>query len=80
MYLEGIFTSESFENVFSIPSVVLTRDEKVLLLENNTIKGKSVELVEFLQDSILVRGLSDHDLLIANQFNVPVEGMKISVN
>lgn len=80
MYLEGVFTCESFENVFSIPSAVLTRDKKVLLLENNVIKGKSVELIEFMQDSILVRGLSNNDLLITNQFNVPVEGMKISVN
>ena len=80
MYLEGFFVSESFENVFSIPSVMLTRDEKVLLLDNNVIRGKAVELVEFMQDSILVRGLSSNDLLITNQFNVPVEGMKISLN
>ncbi|MEM6642395.1 MAG: HlyD family efflux transporter periplasmic adaptor subunit [Bacteroidota bacterium] len=80
MYLEGFFKSESFENVFSIPSAMLTRDEKVLLLDNNVIRGKAVELVEFMQDSILVRGLSNDDLLIANQFNIPVEGMKISSN
>ncbi|MEM9895000.1 MAG: HlyD family efflux transporter periplasmic adaptor subunit [Bacteroidota bacterium] len=80
MYLEGFFMSESFENVFSIPSAMLTRDEKVLLLDNNVIRGKAVELVEFMQDSILVRGLSSDDLLIANQFNIPVEGMKISLN
>ncbi|MEL7001387.1 MAG: efflux RND transporter periplasmic adaptor subunit [Bacteroidota bacterium] len=79
MYLEGSFTRDFFTNVFSIPSALLTRDEKVLLLEDNTIKGKAVELVEFMQDSILVRGLNNNDLLIANQFNVPVEGLKLSM-
>ena len=79
MYLEGSFTGKSYSNVFTIPSKVLTRDDKVLLLENNTIIGKEVELVEFMQDSILVKGLSNDDLLVANQFDVPVEGLKLSL-
>ncbi|MEM7108805.1 MAG: HlyD family efflux transporter periplasmic adaptor subunit [Bacteroidota bacterium] len=79
MYLEGYFTSTAYESVFSIPANMLTRDEKVLLLEDNTIRAKAVELVEFTQDSILVRGLSDGDQLIINRFNVPVEGMKLSL-
>ncbi|MEM8895803.1 MAG: HlyD family efflux transporter periplasmic adaptor subunit [Bacteroidota bacterium] len=78
MYLEGAYTGESLERVFAIPSSVLTRDEKVLLLEENTITGKEVELVEFMQDTILVRGLEDNAVIITNQFNVPVEGLKIS--
>ncbi len=78
MYLEGFFNAESYTDVFSIPNSILTRDNKVLLLKENTIVSKGVELIEFMQDSILVRGLSSKDLLIANQFDVPVEGLKIS--
>ena len=79
MYLEGNFKGDSFEDVVSIPSTALTRDNKVLLLENNSILGKEVELVEVMQDSVLVRGLVDKDVLISNQFNVPVEGLKLSM-
>ncbi|MEM1136163.1 MAG: HlyD family efflux transporter periplasmic adaptor subunit, partial [Bacteroidota bacterium] len=79
MYLEGSFTGASYANVFAIPTSVLTRDDKVLLLENNTITGKEVELVDFIQDSILVRGLSNKDILITNQFDVPVEGLKLTM-
>ena len=79
LYLEGSFISSKLKSVFTIPTAILTRDEKVLLLEDNTIKGKPVELIEFTQDSIMVRGLSNNDLLIVNKFNIPVEGMKLSM-
>jgi len=79
MYLEGNYKGDSFEDVASIPSTALTRDNKVLLLENNSILGKEVELVEVMQDSVLVRGLTDKDVLISNQFNVPVEGLKLAM-
>ncbi len=79
MYLEGSFEGEVYRDVVTIPSSVLTRDTKVLLLEDNVIKGKEVELVEFMQDSILVRGLSNKDVVIANRFNVPVEGLKLAL-
>lgn len=79
MYLEGSFEGEVYHDVVAIPSSVLTRDTKVLLLEDNVIKGKPVELVEFMLDSILVRGLNNEDVVIANQFNVPVEGLKLTL-
>ena len=79
MYLEGSFAAASYTDVFAIPKKTLTRDNKVLLLENNTIKGKEVTLVGVMQDSLLVKGLSANDQLIVNEFNVPVEGMKLSM-
>ena len=79
MYLEGTFTGKAYSDVFTIPSEVLTRDDKVLLLSENTILSKSIQPVEFLQDSIIVRGLSDQDMVIANQFEVPVEGLKLTL-
>lgn len=79
MYLEGKFSGEAYADVFTIPSSILTRDNKVLLLAENTILSKTINPVEFLQDSIIVRGLSDRDILIANQFDVPVEGLKLSL-
>ena len=79
MYLEGSLSGTPYADVFAIPVSALTRDDKVLLLSENVITGKKVELVDFMRDSILVRGLSDNDVLITNQFEVPVEGLKLSL-
>lgn len=79
MYLEGNYSGRSYTRVFTAPSGVLTRDDKVLLLQGNTITGKAVELVATLGDSVIISGLADQDLLIANQFDVPVEGMKLTL-
>ncbi|MBV6645074.1 MAG: HlyD family efflux transporter periplasmic adaptor subunit, partial [Cyclobacteriaceae bacterium] len=79
MYLEGSVDGVAHKGVFAIPASVLTRDEKVLLLQDNTIGSKQVELVEMMEDSILVKGLTNDDLLVINSFEVPVEGLKLSL-
>ena len=79
MYLEGEFSSKTYEDVFVIPSEVLSRNEKVLLLKNNTILGKPIEPVEYLQDSIIIKGLADGDQLITNEFQIPVKGKRVTL-
>jgi len=77
MYLEGKIGSSSSEEVALIPSVALGRDERVLVFENNVITRKAVEPIDFLTDSVIVKGLSNNDLLILNQFDFPAEGVKV---
>ncbi|MEM6261131.1 MAG: HlyD family efflux transporter periplasmic adaptor subunit [Bacteroidota bacterium] len=78
LYLEGKFEGAAYEKVFTIDAGLLSRDGKVYVLDNNTIIGKKVETVEVLPDSVIVKGLSDKDMVIGQQFEVPVEGKKIS--
>ena len=78
LYLEGKYAAQTFESVFTIPADMLTRDGKVLVLREGTIFGKPVSPVAFIQDSIVVRGLANKDIVVANQFEVPVEGLKLS--
>jgi len=78
MYLEGMIQATSSEAVATIPNGAFGRDESVLVLQNGIISRKSVEPVEFLEDSLVVRGLGDQDLVIINQFDIPVEGVKVA--
>ncbi|MEM6804608.1 MAG: efflux RND transporter periplasmic adaptor subunit, partial [Bacteroidota bacterium] len=78
MYLEGNFQTKEYENVSTISSAILGRDNKVYILNDKTIMSKEVEPLEFLSDSIVVRGLSNSDLLINRQIEIPIEGKKIS--
>ncbi|WKN45634.1 efflux RND transporter periplasmic adaptor subunit [Tunicatimonas pelagia] len=77
MYLEGTFATRSYEDVFVIPQAALSRDESVLILEENVIVRKAITPVEYLRDSIIVQGLTESDQLILNQFGTPVEGKKV---
>ncbi|MEM6843889.1 MAG: HlyD family efflux transporter periplasmic adaptor subunit [Bacteroidota bacterium] len=79
MYLEGEFAARRYQNVFVIPQTALSRDESVLLLEENVIIRKPITPVEYLRDSIIVRGLAEGDQLIINQLGTPVEGKKVSM-
>ena len=77
MYLEGEFTTRNYEDVFVIPQIALSRDESVLVLEENVIVRKPITPLEYLRDSIIVDGLTENDQLIINQFSTPVEGKKV---
>jgi len=79
MYLEGKIASSSLGQVSLIPTTALSRDESVLLLQNNVITRKTVQPVEFLTDSVVIKGLNNNDLVILNQFELPVEGSKIEL-
>ncbi len=78
LYLEGTLNTQTYEGVFCIPSKLLSRNNQVNTLQKDVIRTKSVKPVAFLRDSILVKGLMDGDKLIANQFQGPVEGKKIT--
>lgn len=77
MYLRGTYFSDSFEDVFVIPSLALGRDQTVLLLKGDLIISKPIEVIQILQDSTLVTGLSAKDQLILTQFAEPVAGKKV---
>lgn len=79
MYLEGSYNTQNFNDVFVIHSSVLGRDESVLILERDLIVRKPVQPIEYVQDSVLVKGLANQDQLILNQFSEPVEGQKVSL-
>jgi len=79
MYLEGALSTKDFKDVFVIHHSALGRDQSVLVLNQDLIVRKAVEPVEFVQDSVLVRGLANQDQLILNQFSEPVEGQKVAL-
>ncbi|MHA7128618.1 efflux RND transporter periplasmic adaptor subunit [Algoriphagus namhaensis] len=79
MYLQGTYASASFLDVYVLPSAALGRDQAVLLLDSDVIVSKPVETVEIFQDSTLVRGLNENDLVILNQFVQPMAGKKVAL-
>lgn len=79
MYLQGHFMSDSYADVFVIPSAALGRDQGVLVLDNDLIVSKSVETIQVFQDSTLVTGLSNNDRVILTQFEQPMAGKKVAL-
>ncbi|MFN3997344.1 efflux RND transporter periplasmic adaptor subunit [Algoriphagus sp.] len=79
MYLRGQFSSANYEDVFVIPNVALDRDRSVLVLNENLIVSKVVEMVQVFQDSTLVRGLAENDQVILTQFVQPMVGKKVAL-
>ncbi len=74
MYLEGDIKTTTLENVAIIPSSAISRDNTVMVLENNTIKAKTIVPIEYMAQQVAIGGLNVGDQLILNQFNVPMEG------
>ncbi|MEM8527130.1 MAG: HlyD family efflux transporter periplasmic adaptor subunit [Bacteroidota bacterium] len=80
MYLEGELTADKVAEVTVIPNSAIGRDESVLILQQDLITRKSIQPIDFLSDSIVVRGLKNEDLVILNEFEMPVEGSRVDLN
>lgn len=78
MYLEGKMQAAALDRVVAIPNSAMNRDESVFVLTQNIITRKMIEPIDFQADSVLVKGLSNNDLVILTQFNTPTEGMRVA--
>ncbi len=79
MYLEGQIKADQLDAITVIPNKALGRDKSVLILQQDVILRKAVQPIEFLTDSIIVEGLESGDLVILDQFDIPVEGSKVEL-
>lgn len=79
MYLEGSKAVNSYKSVVVIPTSIIGRDNNVLLLKNGIITSQPIQLVTTVADSSFVKGLAPQDVLILNEFDVPMEGKKVEI-
>ncbi|NJL15421.1 MAG: hypothetical protein HC913_22060, partial [Microscillaceae bacterium] len=79
LYLECEVEGKEWEEVVVIPQRLLARDETVLVLQNDLITKKPVQQIDFRQDSVVVQGLTTKDIVILNQFDVPMAGKKVKM-
>ncbi|MCH8567990.1 MAG: efflux RND transporter periplasmic adaptor subunit [Balneolales bacterium] len=64
VYLEGEVKGRVMQNVVEIPRNLLSRENTVLLIEDETAVHRSVEPVLFSQQSVWVRGIEPNDKVI----------------
>ncbi len=64
LYLEGRITGKTLEDVSEIPRNLLTRDNTVMVIEDDVATHRNVEPVYFNRETVLVRGLSAEDQVI----------------
>jgi multidrug efflux pump subunit AcrA (membrane-fusion protein) len=78
LYLEASLDLNRFNNAYTIHKDLLSRDNNVYTIVDNTIQAKKVKVLKSSQDSIVVSGLSTNDQLILNRFNKPIQGLKVT--
>ncbi|MEM9992189.1 MAG: HlyD family efflux transporter periplasmic adaptor subunit, partial [Bacteroidota bacterium] len=64
MYLEGSVQGKAFGQVAAIPNHLITRNNEVYLVQNNTIELLPVERVGSVAGKSLVRGIPDGSLIV----------------
>ncbi len=79
MYLEGNYNLASFSDVVILPTSATKRDGSVLILDGEVLRNKSIETVAFLTDSVVVKGLEEGDIVVLNNFELPVVGQKVAL-
>ncbi|MDU0354174.1 efflux RND transporter periplasmic adaptor subunit [Paraglaciecola aquimarina] len=81
--LKGLFvnaeiTGQLVDNVTELPKLALRSNEQLWVVdENNQLKVEIADIVQRKPDSIIVRNLPDHSLVIVSALAIPTSGMPI---
>ena len=77
MYLELSIEAGTVKNSFELPRKALTNENKVLVIRDSILFKVSVDIIKRNQNSLIVKGIPDGDLLILEQLPNAENGEKI---
>lgn len=77
MYLEADLTAKNEENTFVVSRKLLTDNNKLFVLEGETIKLKEIDPVHFNEKTVVVRGLTDGTEILERMLPGAYEGMTV---
>ncbi|MEO1514379.1 MAG: HlyD family efflux transporter periplasmic adaptor subunit [Bacteroidota bacterium] len=76
LFLESSIEQGGHQQVVRLPNHSLTRSQEVRLIEDSTVQLRAVEVVEYRQDDIFVKGLTEGDLVIIEKIDSPIAGQR----
>lgn len=79
MYLEANLEARNVENALSIPRNLLVDQDKVFIVENNTLQLTDIDVVHFSSESVVITGLENGTKLISAPVPGAFVGMPVEI-
>ena len=76
MYVEGALATSAFEKSIRVPKKLISRDNKVYLIKDDTVVTKPVTEAAVEEDTAIIQGLENGDVLITEQVKPSQLGTK----
>ncbi|MEM6516176.1 MAG: efflux RND transporter periplasmic adaptor subunit [Bacteroidota bacterium] len=76
MYVEGALATSAFAKAIRIPKKLISRDNKVYLIKDETVITKPVTVAAVEEDTAIIQGLDNGDVLIIEQVKPSQLGTK----
>ncbi|HSM64151.1 MAG TPA: hypothetical protein VK833_09465, partial [Gillisia sp.] len=80
MYLEANLEARNIENALSIPRNLLVDQDKVYVVENNTLQLAVIDPVHFSSESVVITGLEDGVKMISAPVPGAFVGMPVEIS
>jgi len=80
MYLEANLEARNVENALSIPRNLLVDQDKVYVVESNTLQLAQIEVVHFSSESVVITGLENGTKLISAPVPGAFVGMPVEIS
>lgn len=80
MYLEASLEARNIENALSIPRNLLVDQDKVYIVEENTLQLADIEAVHFSSESVVITGLENGTKLISAPVPGAFVGMPVEIS
>ena len=80
MFLAGLVTIGKIENAVLIPRNILVNEDEIFIVQDSVLKKAKVDVVRFVEDSAIVKGLPDGTPVMNESLPGAYEGMKVQPN
>jgi len=78
MYTTGYVITDSISNVYALERSQIMDGDKIYLIENDSLKIKSVKIIAYQNDKVIINGISDNDCIVSQPYrNYFYDGMYI---
>jgi len=79
MYLKGTLGGSEISGVSVVPKDVIVNQNEVYVLTDSTINAKEVEIINFLEKEVYVKGIEADDQIITSSTNNLFEGQTVKL-
>ncbi len=77
MYGYGEIVGNNMQNVFKVERSKILSENTIYMIENNNLKLKSIDIIAFQDDSVIIEGVNEGDCIVDKYRQYFYDGMQI---
>ena len=78
MYSSGKILCDTINDVYKVERAKISQENSIYLLEDKTLRLKSIDIIVFQDDSVIIKGVNNNECIVNQYRHYFHDGMQIN--